>query len=355
MASIYKRGDKWRAQIRRAGHPTVSESFETKADAQKWVRQKDYEIDQMRRVPVGLRTNVAALVDAYLAEMKIKSKASTKLHAIRRLKRDLGHFKLEELNKRAMINFVQQRENEGVGPATIKADLSYLGTVLRYGGSIVDAEEAAALCLVQLTAAQNVLRHSKRIAAPIERDRRPTEKELALLEQAFARRAKRATPLWDITLFAIATAMRLGEITRICWADFDEKKRTVIIRDRKDPQKKEGNDQTVPLLSGHFTWRGKVIDPVELIKQQPKTSDRIFPWAEKSISTLFTRFVGSSGIEDLHFHDLRHDAVSRLFEAGYDIPQVSQISGHKTWRNLARYTNLRPENLRQNKFSPAGS
>ena len=348
MASIFRHKDKWRAQLRRAGHPTTSQLFETKADAQKWVRQKDYEIDQVRRVPVGLRVSVADLVDAYLGEMKIKSKTSTKLGAINRLKRELGHFKLEELNKRAVINFVQERENEGVGPATIKADLSYLGTVLRYGGSMVDAEEAAALALVQLSAAQNVLRHSKRIAAPKERDRRPTEEELQRLEAVCAARRQKSVPLWAITLFAIATAMRLGEITRIRWQDFDQKKRTVIIRDRKDPQKKEGNDQVVPLLSGHFTWRGKVIDPVELILSQPRQSDRIFPHPEKSLSTMFSVVVARAGIEDLHFHDLRHDSVSRFFEAGYDIPQVSQISGHKTWKNLARYTHLRPSEAGKN-------
>lgn len=343
MATIYKHRDKWRAQIRRAGHPTISETFETKADAQKWVRQKDYEIDQMRRVPLGLRVSVADLVDAYLGEMKIKSKTSTKLGAIQRLKRELGHFKLEELNKRVIINFVQERENEGVGPATIKADLSYLGTVLRYGGAMIDAEDATALCLVQLQAAQNVLRHSKRIAAPKERDRRPTEEELVRLELTLKSRLTRLIPYWDMVLFAIATAMRMGEITRIRWEDFDEGKRTVVIRDRKDPQKKEGNDQIVPLLTGHFTFCGKVIDPVKIILNLPKKSERIFPYSEKSVSTVFSRMVAVANIENLHFHDLRHDAVSRLFEAGYDIPQVSQISGHKTWKNLARYTHLRPE------------
>lgn len=347
MATIFKRGDKWRAQIRRAHQPALSETFETKAEAQRWVRQKDYEADQLRKVPVGLRVSVADLVDTYLREMVGVMATSTKVFALKRLKRQLGHYKLEELNKRAIVNFVQERENEGAGPATIKADLSYLGTVLRYGGAMMDAEDAAALCLVQLQSAQSVLRHSKRIAAPRERERRPTDKELVLIKQALARRARWTVPLWDMTLFAIATAMRLGEITRITWVDFDEKKRTILIRDRKDPQKKEGNNQLVPLLSGHFTFGGKLIDPIEIIKRQPRKTARIFPHAEKSVSTLFTRVVSVAEVQDLHFHDLRHDAVSRLFEAGYDIPQVSQISGHKTWRNLARYTNLRPENLRR--------
>lgn len=341
MASIFRHRDKWRAQIRRAGHPTMSEVFDTKSEAQKWVRQKDFELDQIRRVPVGLRVSVADLIDAYLGEMKIKSSKSTKLGAMKRLKRELGHYRLEELNKRAIINFVQVRENAGIGPATIKADLSYLGTVLRYGGAMIDAEDAAALCLVQLTAAQSVLRHSKRIAASKERDRRPTDEELEWLEVLLKARLTRLIPYWKMVMFAIATAMRLGEITRIRWEDFDEKKRTIIIRNRKDPQRKEGNDQVVPLLSGHFTFSGKVIDPVEIILSLPKKSDRIFPYSEKSVSTVFARMVRDAGIDDLHFHDLRHDAVSRLFEAGHDIPQVSQISGHKTWRNLARYTNLR--------------
>jgi integrase len=47
------------------------------------------------------------------------------------------------------------------------------------------------------------------------------------------------------------------------------------------------------------------------------------------------------GIEDLHFHDLRHEGVSRLFEMGRTIPQVASVSGHRSWQSLQRYSHLR--------------
>jgi integrase len=73
--------------------------------------------------------------------------------------------------------------------------------------------------------------------------------------------------------------------------------------------------------------------------------DRIFPFKHKSISTVFPRACQDLGIEDLHFHDLRHGGTSRLFEAGFQIHQVALVTGHKDWKMLRRYTHLRPEAL----------
>jgi integrase len=101
----------------------------------------------------------------------------------------------------------------------------------------------------------------------------------------------------------------------------------------------------VPLLCGPVTVGGAVIDPIALIDAMPRERAEIFPIDERTISTLFTRAVASCEIEDLRFHDLRHDAVSRLFAAGYTIEQVSLVSGHRDWNMLRRYTQLRAEDL----------
>ena len=151
--------------------------------------------------------------------------------------------------------------------------------------------------------------------------------------------------MWSVTQFAVATAMRLSEITRIEWRDLNEYARTVVIRDRKHPRSKAGNDQTIPLLCGPVTIRGETVDPMEIIRGHPRDGSAIFPYAPATVSTMFTRAVASCGIEDLSFHDLRHDACSRLFEAGYGIEQVALVSGHKDWNQLRRYTQLKPESL----------
>lgn len=117
----------------------------------------------------------------------------------------------------------------------------------------------------------------------------------------------------------------------------------LLIRDRKDPRRKAGNDQRIPFLkvSGY--------DPCELIEQQPQLpgsrGERIFPYNGKSVGTAFWRACRNLKIEYLHFHDLRHEGTSRLFEAGFTIEQVALVTGHKDWKVLHRYTHIHPENL----------
>jgi integrase len=73
----------------------------------------------------------------------------------------------------------------------------------------------------------------------------------------------------------------------------------------------------------------------------PKTDARIFPFSPDAVSAAFTRTCKVLGIEDLHFHDLRHEGVSRLFEMGRTIPQAASVSGHRSWSSLQRYAHLR--------------
>lgn len=89
-------------------------------------------------------------------------------------------------------------------------------------------------------------------------------------------------------------------------------------------------------------------DAIALLKEQQSlglASDRVFPVNGRSLGTAFRRACRDLKIEDLHFHDLRHEATSRLFEAGFDIPEVSLVTGHKDWKMLRRYLNLRPHQL----------
>jgi integrase len=136
--------------------------------------------------------------------------------------------------------------------------------------------------------------------------------------------------------------MRQEEITRILWKDIDVTGRTVVVRDRKDPREKIGNDQKVPLIdsTGYDAW-------ALLEEQKPFAgkSDRVFPYNGRSVGTAFRRACRELKIIDLHFHDLRHEATSRLFEAGFLIQQVALVTGHKDWKMLKRYTNLRPEQI----------
>jgi integrase len=132
-----------------------------------------------------------------------------------------------------------------------------------------------------------------------------------------------------IISFAIFSTRRQEEITRIAWDDYEGNR--VLVRDMKHPGDKLGND----------TWCDLSPEASAIIESMPRTEKYIFPYSTDAISAAFTRACQVLGIEDLHFHDLRHDGVSRLFELGRTIPQAASVSGHRSWQSLKRYTHLR--------------
>src|SRR5262249_24106595 len=153
-----------------------------------------------------------------------------------------------------------------------------------------------------------------------ERDRRPTDDELKRILGHLDTAPRMLIPMGRIARFAIATAMRSSEIHRIAWSDVDSRYKTVLVRDRKDPRKKKGNNQVVPLVgfTGFDAWA-----LLEEQREWTRIKERCFSYNHKSAETAFRRCVQELGIEDLHFHDLRHDAISRLFEAGLHVEQVA--------------------------------
>ena len=166
------------------------------------------------------------------------------------------------------------------------------------------------------------------IGKGVERDRRPSDEELERLIRHFDDKPRQTIPMGAVVRFAVATAMRQEEIFKVVWDDYAARTKMLTIRDRKDPREKAGNDQRIPLLSVSG------FDPVALIEgQRPARSNadlRIFQFNHRSAGTAFTRACKSLGITDLHFHDLRHEGTSRLFEAGFQIQQVALVTGHKS-------------------------
>lgn len=141
----------------------------------------------------------------------------------------------------------------------------------------------------------------------------------------------------DIVRVAALNALRRGEICRIAWADLDIARRTLVVRDRKHPRRKRGNDEVVPLVG----------DSLDIVMCQPRRErePRIFPYEPGTVSYWFTQACKDLGIKDLHFHDMRHEATSALFEAGWQIPEVAAVTGHKDWRHLKRYTHPDPAEI----------
>jgi len=334
MATFQKRGKRWRAIVRKQGRPPITKSFSTKGMAQTWAKEVELEIERGAfQDPRQLNgTTVGDLITRYRSEMPEPGR--TKAATFNMLDRELGGVTLADLDKRRVLSFCRYRKAEhGTGPATIAQDLIYLGGLLDTARAHWDIP----VDRQAVSDARAVLRTQGLVGRSAERDRRPTEGELERLRTYWAKPTSRpqGAPMWEIVRFAIATAMRLSEITSIRWSDLNEEDRTVIIRNRKHPSQKLGNDQVVPLLGE--AW--------EIVRKRPRIAERIFPYNPRSLSTNFTRAAMRCGIDDLHFHDLRHHAISLLFEAGYQIHEVALISGHRDWKQLKRYTQLRAKDL----------
>lgn len=342
MATVYKRAGKWRVQIRRDGH-VLSKTFHRKTDADAWARDADCAIDKeidpsVRRV--SRKDTFASLIDLHIDDLADVGKPlrRSKRHVLNRLREELGDTPLSQLTREKLIQYGRARAKEGAGPATLAIDISFIGTILTDAAAVHGLQvntEAVRLARV-------ALRRLGLVGAADERDRRPTEKELEKLFAHFDANPRYTIPMTRVVKFAIATAMRVDEIFRIEWDTLDERTRTILVKDRKDPRKKDGNDQRVPLLAatGYDAWA--LLEEQRDLRLNPA---RCFPYNAKSAGTAFQRAVKALKIPDLHFHDLRHEATSRLFEAGLTIEQVPLVTGHKDWKQLKRYTQLRPENL----------
>ncbi len=339
MATFQKRGKRWRAIVRRSGH-SESRSFPTKAAAAEWARRIEVSADlgtvQEYKRPAAEHT-VSWMIDEYRRSVAPRKPIGrSKDHVLTALARDLGDVHLKDLTADRLNRYVADRAAEGAGGVTIGVDLSTLATTLRW----VQALRRIAVNVQAVTDARDAMKMSGLHTSSTERDRRPTRAEITRLFKYWRSNARMIIPMVDICEFAIATAMRLSEITGLRWADLDEDQRTIIIRDRKDPRRKIGNHQKVPLLDVNG------YNALAIIQRQPRSEGRIFPFDAKSVSTAFTRAVAKCNIEDLHFHDLRHEGTTRLFQSRrFSLPEVALVTGHKDWKMLARYTQIQAEDL----------
>jgi integrase len=233
--------------------------------------------------------------------------------------------------------WIQTVQGWQVSPGSGMRYMAEIRQALRFGETLKYAKPAITVKVdwQSLQEAARYLSTKGLIGTDKERDRRISTSEVAALKTAMRERIKGEIPIADIVDFALLTALRVGEIARIRWADLDEHKKLILVRARKHPKKKLTNHGKIPLLG----------DALAILKRQPKTDECIFPWAPGNISRVFREAVQAAGIEDIVFHDTRHEAISRLFEEGYTIPEVALVSGHGSWKNLQRYTQLKPEGL----------
>lgn len=284
--------------------------------------------------------SLGELLDSYMITPELwNNTGRTKRYVIQLLRDcDIAKIDSNSLLTSDLIEHCKNRKAAGAKPATIYHDIAYLRSVMKKAKPVFNITANYQI----FEEAVPVLVDMSLVGKSEKRTRRPTDEELSRLKQGLKKReAYRSNgttriPFTDILEFSILTCMRIGEICKIRWDDLDQNSKTVIVRDRKDPRKKAGNHMVVPLLGESFG----------IAMKQPQTGERIFPFNAKSVSAGFQRVRDDLEITDLRYHDLRREGASRLFEAGYSIEEVAQVTGHRNLNILWQvYTQLNPANL----------
>lgn len=345
MASIKQLpSGKYRALIRKAGLAPISKTFPSEKLAKAWAYAEEKKLDAIKisgRAAPPSGSTLADFVMKYIEEVGAKkSFGKTKMANLKRIASAFRNVTMANLNEAIINRYVEVRlkdknhKGEAIGGVTIAGDLSEISAVLGWAkhAKKYDVDDTIA------KSARAALKYRGLNTRSVERDREPTKEELEKIFEAYDKSAeKRTIPMPDMIRFAISSAMRQEEICSIRIEDIDRDAKTVIIRNRKHPTKKEGNHQVVPLLGD--AW------DLAMNYAGDRTVGRVFNYNHKSVSASFTRVCKRCKIEDLHFHDLRHAAIGILFELGLQIQQVAVISGHSDWKMLKRYTHIKAEDV----------
>lgn len=330
MASVRKRNDKWQAQVRRIGHTPRSKTFINRADALRWIRQTEQELDRAALAydpSILERMTVADLLLRYACEVTPGKRgyASEAKRIEVFLRHDWANLTLARITPQVFTRHRDKRLRE-VEAGTVIRELGLLRAVFEVARREWD-----------IPLQRNPLANVRKPKAASGRNRRLHANELtALLAACADSRNDWLEP--GITL-AVETGMRRGEILNIKRADLNTDARLLSI-----PETKTDIPRIIPLSDRAVQILQPMLDKANV------TDSRLFPVSANAFRLAWERCKHRAakqmpGIIDLRFHDLRHEAVSRFFELGLNVPEVAAISGHKDPRMLFRYTHLKPEDI----------
>ncbi|UEO01094.1 site-specific integrase [Acidiferrobacter thiooxydans] len=318
----------WQAQIIRRGHEHQYKTFDTKAEAEAWARAIEGEMDRgvfVSRVEAE-STTLAELLVRYQEEITPQKRgAAMERSHLKVIGQDpIARCFVARITGRELTAY-KNRRLAVVAGSTLNRELNVLSHVFT-----VAVQEWH----IHLPWG-NPVRLLSRPRVDDKRDRRLVGDELPRLLAAAQAYGGEIGPL--IT-WAIETAMRRGEIAAMRWEHLDRKARVLLI-----PETKTGTPRRVPLSTAALA----VLDglPRRMGHAAHNVDGRVFAMHTGSISRAFAEVCKAAGIEGLTFHDLRHEATSRLFEKGLGLMEVASITGHKTVQMLKRYTHLRAEDL----------
>lgn len=350
MATLVKTpSGTWKAVIRKHGWPTTAKTFRTKRDAEDWSRRTEDEMVRGVYIQRGAseRLTFAAALDRYLSEVTPTKKLATQRAEVLKakpLREFFGAYALAAISVDLVARYrdlrlatPSQRASKTTGkakplrPATVRLELALLGHVF-----------STAIKEWRIGLVQNPVHNVRKPSAGEGRDRRLGRGEE---ERVFAAVDAYSNPMlgWIVRI-ALETGMRSGEITGLQLRQVDTARRIVRLADTKND-----TARTVPLTrTAQAAFEQALANPL-----RPQGCDLVFfgePGRDGlrrpyNFNKAWNEIKHRIGVADLRFHDLRHEAVSRLVEAGLSDQEVASISGHKSMQMLKRYTHLRAEDL----------
>ncbi len=326
MASIRKRNGKYQVRIHRRGVGFISKTFLTRSNALGWARQAEVNVERLALAPRC--PTLGELVDRYADEVSPRKKNARSEKYILTAWKDspFGARPADSVPPAQYAKWRDDRLKAGAAGSTVRNHLNTLSAVYRHAATEWGFQQLA-----------NPLAQLRRPSPGKSRTRRVSDEEIdALLSVTWS---QSLTPLVRL---AVHTGMRLSELLDLQWRHINLSTQTAYL-----PDTKNSHARTVPLSSG-------AVEILSALRREiiQRLDGRVFDLTPHAATVAFARAcrrlhkatAGRHG-SDLRFHDLRHEAVSRLFEQGLNPMEVASISGHRSIQMLARYTHLNAASL----------
>lgn len=324
MASFRKQGSSWQARVRRRGYPVEVKSFPTKAEAERWARAIEGEMDRGEFVSrtEAEQTTFGEVVQRYMETITPQKRGH--VEETIRLKATLRHriarISMANLTPQAVADYRDDRLRTCKANTVIR-DLAVMSSIINH------ARREWGIVI------QNPVEIIRKPAMPPGRDRVLTEAEEALLMHELAPTGRRNPIMQPLVIVAIETAMRRGEILSLRRDHVYLERRVIFL-----PITKNGQSRYVPLSTR----------AAETIGRLPESPDgRLFPIGIAAMEANFLKAVRRAGLTNLHFHDLRHTAASRMANKLPNVIELASVTGHASLQMLKRYYHPKPEELAQ--------
>lgn len=314
MATIRQRASRWQCIIKRKGYPLQSKTFDIKKDAEKWARQNERLIDSGQWVDrtEAEQTTLGDLLARYTREVSItKRGADVEIIRINALRRTpLAKYSAVAITGQLLSQWRDQRL-AAVSGSTVTRELQILSHV--FNVAIREWGFGLHCNPVSLVRKPTPGKARDRILTNHQRE--------ALLLSLSACRSPWIKP---VVVFALETAARRGEILGLTWDGVDLDRATAKVSGKT-------GSRTVPLSPSC----------IAMLRNLPRSLDgRVFPVTIETLKQAYERAIARAGITDFTFHDLRHDALTRLAMLGLNVLELRAISGHTTANMLQRYVSI---------------